>query len=62
MMRHFLWEGGGNNEIKLHLISWDKIKKPLLEGSLQFRDVATQNLAMGGKILWLLVSREKNME
>jgi hypothetical protein len=59
MMRRFLWEGGRNNERKLHLISWDKIKKPLLEGGLQIRDVATQNLAMGAKILWLLVSGKK---
>jgi hypothetical protein len=41
MMRCFLWEGGRNNERKLHLINWDKIKKPLLEGGLQIQDVAT---------------------
>jgi hypothetical protein len=56
MLHRFLWEGGRNCERKLHLVSWDKIKKPLLEGGLQIRDVATQNLAMGDKIMWHLVS------
>ena len=51
LLRQFLWEGGKNGERKLHLVSWDKIKKPKLEGGLQIRDVATQNLALGGKIL-----------
>ena len=40
----------------MHLISWDKVKAPKREGGLQIRDVATQNLAMGGKILWKMIS------
>ena len=40
----------------MHLISWDKVKAPKSEGGLQIRDVATQNLAMGGKILWKMIS------
>ena len=39
----------------MHLVSWDKVKAPKCEGGLQIRDVATQNLAMGGKILWKMV-------
>ena len=35
LLRIFLWEGGKNNERRLHLVSWDKIKKPILEGGLQ---------------------------
>ena len=27
-----------------------------MEGGLQIRDMATQNLAMGGKILWKMIS------
>ena len=34
MLRRFLWEGGRKNERKLHLVSWDKIKKLILEGGL----------------------------
>ena len=40
----------------MHLISWDKIKAPKMEGGMQIRDMATQNLAMGGKILWKMIS------
>jgi ribonuclease HI/exonuclease III len=55
IMRKFLWEGGRNEGKKMHLFSWDKVKGPRLEGGLQVRDVATQNLAMGGKILWKMI-------
>ena len=56
LLRRFLWEGGKNNERRLHLVSWDKIKKPILEGGLQVRNIAVQNLDLGSKLLWNLVS------
>ena len=51
LLRKFLWEGGRSEGRKMHLISWDKVKAPKMEGGLQIRDVAMQNVAMGGKIL-----------
>ena len=60
LLRIFMWEGRRKNERKLHLVSWDKIKKPLLEGGLHIRDVATQNLTMGSKLLWNLISRKSS--
>eukprot|EP00253_Pinus_taeda_P035966 PITA_35966 len=56
LLRRFLWEGGKNNERRLHLVKWDTIKKPFIEGGLQIRDLATQNLALGTKLLWDIVS------
>eukprot|EP00253_Pinus_taeda_P019066 PITA_19066 len=56
LLRRFLWEGGKNNERRLHLVNWDTIKKPLIEGGLQMRDLAAQNLALGSKILWSIVA------
>ena len=56
LLRRFLWEGRRKNERKLHLVSWDKIKKPSLEEGLHIRDMATQNFAMGAKLLWNLIS------
>lgn len=56
LLRRFLWEGGKNNEITLHLVNWDTIKKPFLEGGLQMWDLAIQNLALGSKLLWNIVS------
>jgi hypothetical protein len=51
ILRKFLWEGGRNEGKIMHLANWDKVKSPRMEGGLQVRDVATQNLAMGSKIL-----------
>ena len=55
LLCRFLWEGGRNCEKKIHLVSWDKVTRPKMEGGLQIRDVATQNLAMGGKIIWNMI-------
>eukprot|EP00253_Pinus_taeda_P021837 PITA_21837 len=60
LLRRFLWEGGKNNERRLHLVKWDTIKKPFMEGGLQIHDLAAQNLALGTKLLWDIVSRKLN--
>ena len=52
ILRNFLWNGGKQSRKKLPLVSWEKISKPLLEGGLQLRDLRTQNLAIGAKLLW----------
>ena len=56
ILRRFLWEGGKNNERRLHLVNWDTIKRPTLEGGLQMRDLVAQNLALGSKLLWNIVA------
>jgi hypothetical protein len=56
MFRRFLWEGGKQSGRKLHLISWEKISKPILEGGLNFKNAHVQNLALGAKILWNLIT------
>ena len=56
LFRKFIWEGGKGNEKKLHLVSWEKIQKPRAEGGLQVRSLASQNLALGAKLLWHLIS------
>jgi hypothetical protein len=56
MQRRFLWEGGKKTGRRLHLINWDKISKPLLEGSLNFKNTKVENLALGEKLLWHIVS------
>lgn len=54
ILRDFLWKGGKGNQRKIHLVKWEKVKRPILEGGLQIRDPAFVNLAMGGKSLWKL--------
>jgi hypothetical protein len=56
LFRRFLWEGGKQSGKKLHLISWEKISKPVLEGGLHFKNIQAQNLALGAKILWNLIT------
>lgn len=60
LLRKFIWEGGKGNEKKLHLISWDKIQKPCDEGGLQVRNLSIQNLALGAKFLWQLITRKES--
>eukprot|EP00253_Pinus_taeda_P015908 PITA_15908 len=56
LLRRFLWEGGNNNDRRIHLVNWEILKRPFLVGGLQLRNLAAQNLALGSKILWNLVS------
>eukprot|EP00253_Pinus_taeda_P010228 PITA_10228 len=56
LLRRFLWEGGNNNDRRIHLVNWEILKRPLLEGGLHLCNLAAQNLALGSKILWNLVS------
>jgi hypothetical protein len=56
LQRSFLWEGGKQTGRRLHLINWDKVSKPLLEGGLSLKNTKVQNLALGEKLLWYIVS------
>ena len=60
MIRDFLWRGGKGNQNHMHLVNWETVKRPLLEGGLQFKDPKMSNIAMGGKILWRLFSNKKH--
>jgi hypothetical protein len=37
-------------------VSWGKITNPYTEGGLQIRDMRAQNMALGAKLLWNMVS------
>ena len=60
LIRDFLWRGGKGNHNRMHLVKWDVVKRPILEGGLQTRDPELVNLAMGGKLLWKLFSDKKH--
>ena len=60
LIRDFLWRGGKGNLKRLHLVNWDTVKRPILEGGLHIRDPGLVNLAMGGKLLWLFFSNKKH--
>ena len=56
ILRRFLWKGGKQGENKLPLVKWDKVTAPYKEGGLHLRDLKAQNLALGAKLLWNVVS------
>ena len=56
LIRSFLWQGGSvGRSKKFALVSWKTIKLLRSEGGLHIRDLRTQNLAMGAKLLWNLL-------
>jgi ribonuclease HI/exonuclease III len=54
--RRFLWEGGKQGKKKLHLVKWEKAIKPYMEGGLNLKNTKMQNLALGAKILWKMIT------
>jgi len=52
----FFWQGGKQSSNKAVLVSWDKTKKNFLEGGLQIKNIKSQNLTLGAKILWRQIS------
>jgi hypothetical protein len=52
----FIWKGGKNNDWKFHLINWKVIWNSKDRGGLGIPDLAMMNLAMGGKLLWRMIS------
>ena len=60
LLRDFLWRGGKGNKNRMHLVKWETVNGPVLEGGLQIKDPGMSNIAMGGKLLWQLFSNKKH--
>jgi hypothetical protein len=60
LLRKFFWGGGKNCERKIHLVKWDTVKTPKMEGGLNIRDVESHNIAMGGKMLWNMITGKRS--
>ena len=54
-IRKFLWQGGKVQSKKFHLVKWDVVKTPKLNGGLGIRDPEQMNKALGAKLVWRMV-------
>lgn len=59
LMRNFLCQGSKSNSKRFHQIKWGAVISPVDQGILAVRDLGLMNKALGAKILWRLVTREK---
>lgn len=55
MSRRFLW-GGDEDRRKVHLVSWQNVTKPKMEGGLGFRSMRQVNAAFLAKLGWRLLA------
>lgn len=51
----FLW-GLKKDDKKMHLCSWDELRKPIREGGLDFRKLIHSNKALLAKQLWRIIA------
>jgi hypothetical protein len=55
-IRQFFWKGGKQNEKKIPLVRWEIVSKTLMEGGLNFKNLCSQNIAMGVKSIWRIIA------
>ena len=55
------WWGQVGNERKIHWRSWDFLSKPKKDGSMEFRDLRSFNLAMLAKQGWRLIEDQDSL-
>ena len=60
LIRDFLWRGGKNNQKKYHLVNWETVKHPIVEGGLEVIDLGKSYIALGGKIIWKLYTNSSH--
>jgi hypothetical protein len=47
-----------NDEVKMHLVKWDKVCSPIVEGGLGIRNIRRFNQTLLGKWLWRFAHEE----
>lgn len=58
--RNFLW-GDTDQRKKIHLIKWDTVCKPKLQGGLGIKRIAAMNQAMLAKTSWRMLQNDKGL-
>ena len=60
IQKNFLWDWGSKNR-KIAWVAWDKICQPRDKGGLGVIDIGKFNLALLGKWIWRLKSKERSL-
>ena len=58
-LRKFLWQGGKNRGKKFHLVNWNVVKQPKLNGGLGIREARLMNTTMGAKLVRRMIAGKK---
>ena len=60
IQRKFLW-GSFGSDFKYHLVIWNVVKLPILDGGLVVRDLKIFNEALLGKCLWRFMNKRDSL-
>jgi hypothetical protein len=52
-----LWQGGNLKSKRYHLVNWSTIRAPKSHDGIIIKEPSLMNLAMGTKLVWLLVTK-----
>jgi len=59
IIHKFLWQGGKSNSKNFHLVNWNIISSPKQGGVIRIKYPEVNNITIGAKILWRIVSGRK---
>jgi hypothetical protein len=59
-IQKFLWQGGKSNTNRLHLANWNLVRSPKYHRGLGIRDPKLVNIALGTKLLCIMVTGKIN--
>ena len=56
LIKKFIWQGGKDNEKKIHMVNWSTVCAPKENGGLGIQDPERINLTLGAKLIWQVIT------
>lgn len=60
ILRGFLWQGGKQENKKFSLVRWEQVVLPYEQGGLSIWLPGLMNVALGMKIIWILITGKES--